>query len=867
FGKEAAAHIVERDRRVLAGEVIEEEHAKNVGDSVHSFHVVKVPMRDVGGEIVGLCGIARDITERKSAEATIVAQKDFLSSVIESLTHPFCVIDAHDHTIKLVNRAARQQGMEMGSTCHMCFHGRATPCDGSDYPCPIEQVTSTGGPVTLEHVHTDPEGTPRHCEVHGYPVFDHDGNVEQIIEYVLDITERNQAEEALRRRNRELSLLNWVIGAAASGMNEKEILGTACTELGLALEVDRVGAVLEEEGKNRVRVVAEHVGDGLLPMLGESVEIAPEDAYRAVLGERRPIASADVIADPRFEALRPVFAHFGIVSLLLVPLIIEDRVGGVLGLACTKRRDFLDDELGLSLSVAGQLSSSLALAKVNATRRRLQAAIEQTENSVVITDTAGNIVYVNPGFERLTGYRKGEALGENPRVLKSGRQDEAFYEELWSTITRGRIWRGRIVNKKKDGALFTEDAVITPVRAEDGTITNFVAVKRDVTREIELEEQFLQAQKMEGIGRLAGGIAHDFNNLLGVIMGYAELGQAQLEEGSPIHELFGEMISASDQAARLTRQLLIFARNQPSEVSNISVNDIVLGVKRVFQWLIGEDIVIETNLEKNLACVRVNPSQFEQVLLNLGVNARDAMPTGGRIMIETSTTYIEALASSHQGDMSSGRYVVLSVTDTGIGMPAEIRDQIFEPFFSTKERTRATGLGLSTCYGIVTQAGGQITVDTLEGRGTTIRVFLPACKPDDQEERILPLDQDASVAGGAETILLAEDDRAVRMLAAGTLRKLGYRVLEAIDGEDALTQVASHDGTIDLLVTDVVMPRLRGPDLAASLLQAFPDIKVVFISGYSEDPLVLEDFGDAVLVQKPFKTMALACTIREILDR
>ena len=495
---------------------------------------------------------------------------------------------------------------------------------------------------------------------------------------------------------------------------------------------------------------------------------------------------------------------------------------------------------------------------------RLAAAIQQAAETVMITDSSGNIVYANPAFERTSGYTVAEVLGTNPRFLKSGTHDTAFYTQIWDVLGRGDVWRGRLQNKRKNGTLYLEEATISPVRDEKGRIANYIAVKLDVTKEAELQAQLLQSQKMESVGRLAGGIAHDFNNLLTVINGYSNLALAGLAEVDPLRHHLEEIGKAGERAAGLTRQLLAFSRKQVLKPQVLDLNRVVMDMHSMLRRLVGEEIEVNLALVGGTPMVSADPSQLQQVIFNLTVNARDAMPGGGRISIETSLEdRDESYAESHPG-LPAGRYVSLSVSDTGVGMDEATLERIFEPFFTTKATGKGTGLGLSVTQGIVLQSGGHIDVQSAVGSGSTFRIYLPALAGAPLAE-VKPAE--ARSLRGKETILVAEDQDFVREFAVAALRNHGYRVLTASDGKEALEICERKDTRIDLLLTDVVMPRLSGPELVLRLKTIRPGIRAMFMSGYTAEAIarhgVLEQ--GTYLIQKPFSSNELAGRVRAVL--
>jgi len=503
--------------------------------------------------------------------------------------------------------------------------------------------------------------------------------------------------------------------------------------------------------------------------------------------------------------------------------------------------------------------------RVGEEHARLSRAIEQSAEAVMITDPAGTIVYVNPAFSQVTGYTREEAVGQNSRLLKSGKQDAAFYRQMWATLLRGEAWTGHITNRRKDGSLFEEDAAISPVRDASGRLVNYVAVKRDITHEKSLEQQLLQAQKMEAVGRLAGGVAHDFNNILGVILGYGETVEHKLPAEDPLRDKVKQILRAGRRAADLTRQLLAFSRKQVLQPRALDLNEVVLGMEKMLRRLIGEDIELATRLEPHLGTVRADPGQIEQVLMNLAVNARDAMSEGGHLKIEIGNADLDQAFTRTHSRVPAGRYVMLSVTDDGVGMSRETEAHIFEPFFTTKDPGKGTGLGLSTVYGIVKQSEGYIWVYSELGHGTTFKIYLPRI-----DEEVVAESEPAAtaVSRGTETVLVVEDESALRDLLRDVLEDNGYTVLAAGGGEEALRAAEAHPGHIDLLLTDVVMPGMTGPRLAQEVLAKRPDLKVVYVSGYSEEAVAsLGRLGPgALLVSKPFAAAVLLRALRSALN-
>jgi PAS domain S-box-containing protein len=628
------------------------------------------------------------------------------------------------------------------------------------------------------------------------------------------------------------------------------------------------------------------------------------------------------------------------------------------------------------------------------------AALEAVANGVVITDAHGTILWVNAAFTQMTGYSSAEAVGQNPRLLKSGEHSPDFYREMWSTIMSGRSWSGDMTNRHKDGSIYVEEQTITPVpgadgrpayfiavkqdrtmrrradlalrqseeryrllaenvsdvighynlamdalyvspsvqqlrgytpeevmarpmldqmtpasrdlavrafqeeieierrgggdparsrtlelelvckdgstvwteskvtgmRDSNGSLTGFLLVSRDITQRKQLEEQLRQAVKMEGIGQLAGGIAHDFNNLLTVIGGHSYILLNRLPADHPMRRDLVLIQQTSDRAAALTRQLLAFSRRQTLTPAVIDLSDIVTGLKALLPRVLGEDVQVVMDLDPVPGYVTADPGQVEQVILNMAVNSRDAMPGGGSLILETRHVDVDATSARHKGDLEPGRYEVLSITDTGIGMDPATMCRVFEPFFTTKPAGKGTGLGLATAYGIIKQSGGHITVDSRPGSGTTFCIYLPRTEATES----------ATVAAvetisrrGTEVILLVEDDINLRALARDILASEGYTVLDSQDPEDALRVAERRAGGIHLLLTDVVMPLMSGRTLADSIKRLRRDIKVLYMSGYPGD--AIDHFGvldpGMTLLEKPFNVASLTRKVREVLDQ
>ena len=500
--------------------------------------------------------------------------------------------------------------------------------------------------------------------------------------------------------------------------------------------------------------------------------------------------------------------------------------------------------------------------------RKLSSAVEQCADAILITDRQGIIEYVNPAFETLTGYSTSEALGKTPRLLKSGEQSVDTYNELWKTLLSGNVFRGILVNRKKNGELYYAEESICPVRNSEGKITHFIANGRDLTERLRLEAQLGQAQKMDAIGRLAGGVAHDFNNLLTIITSYSELALDSVPEHSPLEGKIHEILLAARRAAELTRQLLAFSRKQPQALRVVDLNQCLSAVSKLLPRLIGEDIEFTFVPGARLGHVRIDPLQIEQVLMNLSANARDAMPQGGHLRIETSDVMIDDnYIHGKAAVISKGHYALITVSDDGSGIPTEDLPHVFEPFYTTKPAGKGTGLGLATVYGIVKQNKGFIWVYSEPGSGSVFKIYLP-CVPQRRTAELAVVPRPEPVASGSETILLVEDEEAVRSATAEFLRLRGYNIIEACDGQQALLASRNHSEKIDLLITDVVMPNLSGGELAKELKLSRPETTFLFVSGYAGKTILDHKVVDLEnnFLQKPYGLKELAKKVRQALD-
>jgi two-component system cell cycle sensor histidine kinase/response regulator CckA len=528
---------------------------------------------------------------------------------------------------------------------------------------------------------------------------------------------------------------------------------------------------------------------------------------------------------------------------------------------------YTERELEFLVSVGGQIALAIerkrAEEKIRESEARLRVLVEQLP--AVLWTVGKDLRFTSAlgaGLARL-GLKPNQIVGVS--LLEYFETNDQTFLPI---AAHRRATRGEPVTFHVEWKGGSYTCHVEPLRTAEGELQGAICMALDITDRKQLEEQLRQAQKMEAVGRLAGGIAHDFNNLLMVIQGYADLLTERLADGDPLRRNAEQIQTASQRATSLTRQLLAFSRKQMLAPKVLSVQSVVAEMEKILRRLIGEDIQLETSSAPDLGLIKADRSQIEQVILNLAVNARDAMPEGGRLTIETANVELDKAAAHPPAVLSPGKYVMLAVTDNGCGMDAETQAHIFEPFFTTKEKGKGTGLGLATVYGIVKQSGGYVWVYSESGRGTSFKVYLPRIE-DEQAVRGRDGSKDVkSLPRGSETVLLVEDEKGVRELAREYLELVGYTVIEAEDGHTALELAAMHVGPIQLLMTDVVMPGISGRELAGRVKAIRPDIKILFMSGYTDQAVVHHGIldTDAALLQKPFTMAALAAKLREILS-
>jgi PAS domain S-box-containing protein len=498
-------------------------------------------------------------------------------------------------------------------------------------------------------------------------------------------------------------------------------------------------------------------------------------------------------------------------------------------------------------------------------RQRLATAIEQAAESIVICDNQGTILYVNPAFEKTSQYTKKEAVGKSTSLVEAIGPGEDKHKNLWKMLRSGRVWKGRLTNRKKDGTLYEEDATISPVINAKGQICNYVAVKRDVTQEVLLEKKLRQAQKMEAIGTLAGGIAHDFNNILAAIMGFAEISQLSLPEDNTVRLHLDEVLKASYRAKSLVNQILTFSRQKECETKPIRIAVIVKEAIKMLRATLPSTIKIVQAVDTSTGAIVADPTQIHQIMMNLCTNAAHAMEkSGGTLTVSLRDIYFNQEMAIHSPDLQEGEYVELIVKDSGHGIEPQILERIFDPYFTTKELGKGTGMGLSVVHGIVKTYNGAVTVKSEEGRGTTFQILIPKAKGREDHQR----GKQKKISAGSERILFVDDEKILVDIAKKMLEKIGYRVTTRTSSVEALEAFKARPLDYDLLVTDMTMPNMTGDQLAEEIMKIRPGLPVILCTGYSAmiTPETAVGKGIQQLLEKPLSIKELSASIRMVLD-
>ncbi len=848
-------------------------------------------VRNQRGEFLYYEGTLLDITKRKEIEEALRESEERLRLLINSTPDIICFKDGRGRwleaneadlelfSLKGINYRGKTD-LELASLTDPIYRDAFLTCKETD-----DKTWESGKVFRGEEIIPQSDGSNKVYDVIKVPVFDSRGNRKGLVVLGRDITELKRAQENLCQQLIFSQALNKISKSIIFETERDKILKAMVQIAGDTLCVDRCLIYRVDRKKREAQALSEWLSSGK-GYVTPSAAIYPLGMFAR---SERYIWEKRTWLESYSEKVHPLIASEGsaellhqeleIKSLLWFPFAFEGEKYYLLVFNHVKQPHRWENaEISFVKSLAGLVE--IALMKIRfleekeesaAAFKRLATVVEQSSEAIVVTDLEGRVEYVNPAFERITGYSASDVMGREALMFRNARSGEKFYETLLDTVLRGEVWRGRWNARRKDGSEYKEEAVVFPIKDAYGKIVNFCKIARDVSREAELESQLQQAQKMEALGTLAGGIAHDFNNLLTVINGYSDMLLMELDKDNPVYEDVRVILETSKKAENLTRQLLTFSRREVQQPEVVDLNQIVRSMEKMIRRLIDEDISIEIALKESLPKIKGDRTQIEQIVINLVVNARDAIRSvrkanfPGRIKIETGETLVDDNFILQYPDVQKGLHVFLIVSDNGIGMDRETREKIFEPFFTTKEKFKGTGLGLSVVYGIVKQNNGCILVDSEPGKGTIFKIYWPATT---EGERNSVSGFEREDLSGDETILVVEDDSGVREFVVRALGSLGYRVYHAQNGRDALELIKSKGLQIDLLITDLVMPEMNGKDLADRICVLFPGIKIIFVSGYTNgyimDKTLLGENID--FVQKPYSVKSIARKVREVLD-
>jgi two-component system, cell cycle sensor histidine kinase and response regulator CckA len=801
----------------------------------YSFRVV--PVRDAAGRVIALDGIGTDISASRNAEREARARADRLQHALDSARRGLLDLDLRDRTINVTPGLAALLGIDPAIESLPILRWRSFlhPADAARVMLLIEDL-ATGRREAYEtefRIVTRTGGTRVMVSAGRVVERDPQGRSGRVVGTQSDVTEEREAERASREmEDRHWTLFeNMVQGAIyLDGFGEITGANPAASEM-LGIPVDQL--IGRTPRDLRLRTIRE---DGSVFPPSEFPGPVAHASGREVSGVIMGIHSR------RDARLRWVLAH-------AQP---QFRPG--------EERPYL-----VHVTFTDITAMRAAQDELRASQERYRTIVENTPDIIARLDAGLRFLYISPAIRRYGSFDPASFTGRT-------RAEVGYPAELtarWDALSREVFDDG--LPREDEAQLPAPEGPrdvlwrALPEKDASGRVATLVTIIQDVTARRHLELQFRQAQKMEAVGRLAGGVAHDFNNLLTAIRSYATFLSSSLLEDDPRRGDALEIERAAESASGLTRQLLAFSRKQVLQPRLIDLGDVVTSIEAMLRRLIREDVVLDVAIGPDHGFVRADRSQIEQVIVNLVINARDAMPKGGRIEVRIAGVEIEPDDTGPMVEIEPGSWVVLTVRDTGVGVPEELRSQIFEPFFTTKAPGSGSGLGLSTVYGIVKQSGGHILVDSTDGEGATFLVFLPrsvAAQPTHAGEV-------AEIAGGTEILLVAEDDDFVRNLAVRSLRKLGYTVLEGRDGHAAMTAATDAPKPLDLLLTDVIMPGMSGRQLARQIAAAFPGIAIVYMSGYADESITRPDLleEDAIFIEKPFTPAALGIRVRQALDQ
>jgi PAS domain S-box-containing protein len=810
-----------------------------------------VPYFDENGKLLGYRGIDRDITAKREAINEKEKSEHNLKALLNATMEVAFLIDSN-YKIIIANEAfAKVTGKEVDELIGTDVLKAVPPAFVEICKTKLEEAFSKGKPIRWEDI-----GITGYSSNSINPIRNLQGEVTSLAVFSVDISKRKQAELISE------VLLN-ISNAVFTTKNMMELYASIHKEINKLIDARNFFVGLYDEKEQTITMP--YVVDEKDDFTGIKIPLDKTLSKQIIIRKKAMLFTKEDMQE--MDKQQITGSKYGAPSLLWlgVPLFDDDKVIGLIAIqSYSNEKAFNNSHLSLMEFVSKQISMSIVKKQREEKIHILSRATEQSPTIIIITNTKGEIEFTNPCFTRVTGYSFEEVAGKTPRIFKSGETPDEIYKDLWQTIKRGKDWKGEFHNKKKNGELYWEKTHITPIINDENEITHFLAIKEDVSEQKKLRQQLIQSKKMEAIGTLAGGIAHDFNNMLTVINGFSEIALMKTPESSPIYKDIKAIISASNRAEILTRQILAFSRKQAYQPKIVSINKIIMDLQPMIHRLLGDNIEIDFNLENNLPLIKADPSQIEQIFMNLIVNARDAMNNISgtkRITIHTRQIILSKNSFDEFIVHRPGQYIYFSVKDTGTGIDEEIKQLIFDPFFTTKETGKGTGLGLATVYGIIKQNNAYINFESELGKGSEFIIYWPTTVETTMNSDIS--ESPKRSLNGKETILFVEDDPNLLKFAETALNEFGYQVITASQGEEALKIVTEQK--IDLLISDYSISDINGSELAEKASQTAPHIAVLIISGYSGRELLKN--SNQEFLQKPFSVQLLLTKVRDILDR
>jgi PAS domain S-box-containing protein len=847
--------------RVAQGETIRQYETVHYTRDARLVRVIESlsPIRDATGTVVGAACVVREVGEVQDYEETRLAAEERFRAILDVAPVALLIVDEGGRI-----EFANPQAAELFGFDRYELLALRLPELLPDRVTARRRPGDDDLPLQPDALGRRRDGTEFPAEL-GVNAVTVDGR-RLVATSIVDLSARRAAEDDLRAVARQQAAMADLGRRALEGIEMSALLDETVLLVARVLDVE-LANVLEVLPDRSAFVVQAGVG-WQHGVVGQARVAIDETSLAGVaLRAEEPLVVADLATDDRFRNAALLHEH-GVVSTITTVIHGRDGAYGALGVHSTSRREFSRLDVMFVRGIANVLGAAIdrrrSEEQLQSTTETLSTLVEAAPVAVAVLDLNGFVRVWNPAAEQLYGVRAEDVVGQE--IVASGAAGEQAAAVL-RRLLAGETIRGLDTSQHRpDGTDVDVRVHGAPLRDEAGSIVGAVVVLADTTATRRLEEQLLQAQKMESVGRLAGGVAHDFNNLLTGIFGYTSLLADELRDAnSDQRDLLVGIQESAQKAAALTAQLLAFSRRQVLQPRVVDLNEVVRGIEPLLRRIIGETVTLVTIPHASIGRVRADPTQLEQVVVNLAVNARDAMPDGGTVVIETDeVSFDEAYAQEHF-DVHPGRYVMLAVTDAGMGMDAETRTHLFEPFFTTKGPGKGTGLGLATTYGIVKQSGGHIWLYSEPGRGTTFKLYFP--RVTEPAQVTTAPTTPAPTATNGETVLLVEDEVSVREITRTILNRHGYNVLAAENGQAALALSDAHAGVIDLLITDVVMPGLGGRALAAQMQARRPGLRTLYISSYTEDAIVRKGVleSNVAFLAKPFSPEALARRVREVL--